>query len=40
MGVAAQRVTEPDELSEAVKRSLAGEVPQLIEVPVGGSEED
>ena len=34
LGVLARRVTEPDELSDAVKESLAGEVPQLIEVAV------
>ncbi len=34
LGVSARRVTEPDELAEAVGQSLAGEAPQLIEVPV------
>jgi benzoylformate decarboxylase len=34
LGVRAQRVSEPDELSEAVSRSLAGDKPQLIEVAV------
>jgi benzoylformate decarboxylase len=34
LGVAARRVTGPDELSDAVRESLAGGVPQLIEVPV------
>jgi benzoylformate decarboxylase len=34
LGVSARRITEPDELSEAVRQSLHGEVPQLIEVPV------
>ena len=33
-GVSARRVNEPDELSDAVRRSLAGDSPQLIEVPV------
>ena len=35
LGVEARRVSEPDELSEAVSESLAGQTPQLIEVPVG-----
>ena len=34
LGVAAQHVTEPDELSYVVSQSLAGDTPQLIEVPV------
>ncbi len=34
LGISAQRITEPDALAEAVARSLAGDVPQLIEVPV------
>jgi len=34
MGVAARHVTEPDELSDTVRDSLAGEKPQLIEVAV------
>jgi benzoylformate decarboxylase len=34
MGVPATRITEPDELSHVVRRSLAGDVPQLIEVPI------
>jgi len=34
LGVSARRITEPDALAEAVARSLAGDVPQLIEVPV------
>ena len=34
LGVSACRVTDPDELSDAVRRSLAGDVPQLIEVAV------
>jgi len=33
-GVEAQRVSEPDELSEAVRQSLDGDRPQLIEVGV------
>jgi benzoylformate decarboxylase len=33
-GVDAIRVTEPDELSEAVKRSLVSDQPQLIDVPI------
>lgn len=34
LGVAARRVCEPDELSAVVRESLAGRVPQLIEVPI------
>ena len=34
LGVPARRITEPDELSRAVSESLAGDTPQLIEVPV------
>jgi benzoylformate decarboxylase len=34
LGVSARRVSEPDELSEAVRQSLAGRAPQLIEVPI------
>lgn len=34
LGVSARRVSEPEELTEAVGRSLAGDVPELIEVPV------
>ena len=34
LGVKAQRVSEPDELTQLVGQSLAGDVPQLIEVPV------
>lgn len=34
MGVSARRVTEPDELAQAVAESLAGNKPQLIETPV------
>jgi len=34
LGVPAGRITEPDELSEAVRGSLAGDGPQLFEVPV------
>jgi len=33
-GVDGIRVTEPDELSEAVKKSLASDRPQLIDVPI------
>ncbi len=35
LGVRAQRVTEPDELAEAARASLAGDEPRLIEVAVG-----
>ena len=34
LGVSACRVSEPDELSQAVAQSLAGDEPRLIEVPV------
>ncbi len=34
LGVRAQRVTEPDELSHLVHESLAGEVPRLFDVPI------
>jgi benzoylformate decarboxylase len=34
LGVRAQRVSDPDELSQAVRESLAGDAPQLIEVAV------
>jgi benzoylformate decarboxylase len=34
LGVSARRVAEPDELAEAVRESLDGQVPHLIEVPV------
>ena len=34
LGVAACRVTEPDELASVVSQSLSGTIPQLIEVPV------
>lgn len=37
LGVAACRISEPDELSAVVRQSLAGDVPQLIEVPVTSS---
>ncbi len=33
-GVSAQRVTEPEELSELVAESLAGNVPRLFDVPI------
>lgn len=34
LGVAARRVSEADDLSDAVRESLSGDVPQLIEVAV------
>jgi benzoylformate decarboxylase len=37
-GVSAERVTEPEELSQAVSESLAGDRPRLIEVPVAPGE--
>ena len=38
LGVAARHVTEPDELSDAVRRSFNADAPQLIEVAVGTEE--
>jgi len=40
LGVDAIRITEPDELSDAVKQSLAGDKPRLIDVPIGRSVPD
>ncbi len=34
LGVAARRVTEPEELTELVAASLAGDTPQLFDVPI------
>ncbi len=34
LGVQAQKITEPDELSDAIRESFQSEVPRLIEVPV------
>lgn len=34
LGVAAERVSEPDELAEKVKQSLAGNSPRLFDVPI------
>jgi benzoylformate decarboxylase len=34
LGVPAERVSEPDELAEKVKRSLAGDGPRLFDVPI------
>jgi benzoylformate decarboxylase len=34
LGVEATRIGEPDELTEAVSASLAGDVPRLIDVPI------
>jgi len=34
LGVSACRISEPDELSQAVAQSLSGDAPQVIEVPV------
>jgi benzoylformate decarboxylase len=34
LGVAAQRVTEPEEVSELLAESLAGDEPRLLDVPV------
>jgi benzoylformate decarboxylase len=33
-GVEAERITEPDELTEKVRQSLAGDVPRLFDVPI------
>ncbi len=38
LGVAACRVSEPEELTEAVRASLAGDAPQVIEVPILAAE--
>ena len=38
-GVSAQRVTEPEELSQVVSESLAGDRPRLIEVRVASADE-
>ncbi len=35
LGVEAHRVTEPDELAERVRASLAGDKPQVFDVPIG-----
>ena len=34
LGVDAVRITEPDELTDALKESLAGDQPRLIDVPI------
>jgi benzoylformate decarboxylase len=34
LGVPARRITEPDELSDAICESFKSDVPSLIEVPV------
>ncbi len=36
LGVSACRVSSPDELSDTVRQSLAGDEPRLVEVAVGG----
>ena len=36
LGVEAERVADPDELGERVRRSLASGKPRLIEVPIAG----
>jgi len=38
-GVAACRVEQPDELAERVSASLGGDMPQLIEAPIGTAEQ-
>lgn len=38
--VAAERVTEPDELAERLKESLNGDQPRLIEVPIARNVQD
>jgi benzoylformate decarboxylase len=37
-GVSARRISEPEDLSEAVCQSLAGGSPQVIEVPIEGGD--
>lgn len=37
LGVEAHRITEPDELAERVRESLAGDQPRLFEVPIAAS---
>jgi benzoylformate decarboxylase len=39
LGVAACRASEPDELAERVSASLAGDAPQVIEVPIRAAQE-
>ena len=34
LGVQAKHITEPDELSEAIRKSFKSDIPRLIEVPV------
>jgi benzoylformate decarboxylase len=34
LGVEAERITDPDELTEKVRNSLAGDVPRLFDVPI------
>ncbi|MEX2288248.1 MAG: thiamine pyrophosphate-binding protein [Planctomycetaceae bacterium] len=34
LGVAAERITDPEELTEKVRASLAGDVPRLFDVPI------
>ena len=34
LGVEAHRITEPDELADRVRKSLAGDAPQLFDVPI------
>ena len=36
LGVDAVRVSEPEELSERVRSSFAGDAPRLFEVPISG----
>jgi benzoylformate decarboxylase len=40
LGVRGCRLTEPDEVSQALQESLAGEEPRLVEVPVRHPNED
>ncbi len=39
-GIAAKRVTEPDELADRIKQSLSGDRPQLIEMPIARDVQD
>jgi benzoylformate decarboxylase len=40
LGVPGCRLTEPDEISQALQESLAGDEPRLVEVPVRSPDED
>jgi benzoylformate decarboxylase len=40
LGVSSRRVDDPDELGDLVRQSLAGDQPQVIEVPVRHPEDE